>query len=103
MGGDGDIMITGQHLFAANLYAPRADVYVTGSDDIYGAFFVGSYTATGAQSMHYDSAVLRTPGGDEACKDCADLDEFCDGCSGDGDCQAPTVCNGGRCVYLSPD
>jgi len=93
VGGAGDIFITGSNQFAANLYAPRANVTVTGADDIYGSFFVGSYTATGAQSMHYDAAVLRSGGGD-AC------DDPPPGCMGDADCVSPTVCEGGRCIQL---
>ena len=90
VGGSGDIAITGANHFAANLYAPRAAVAVTGADDIYGSFFVGSYFATGAQRMHYDAAIL--DGGDDAsCKH---------GCTVDLECQSPSVCQAGGCVQL---
>ena len=65
VGGGGEIAITGANVFAANLYAPRSNVIVTGADAIYGSFFVGSYYATGAQVMHYDSAITRVTGDDQ--------------------------------------
>jgi hypothetical protein len=93
VGGSGAIAITGSNQFAANLYAPRADVTVTGADDIYGSFFVGSYTAIGAQLMHYDASVLRTGGPDSCDDDPPD-------CTDDTHCDAPTVCESGRCIPL---
>jgi hypothetical protein len=94
VGGSGDIAITGANQFAANLYAPRSNVIVTGADDLYGALFVGSYTAIGAQRMHYDAAVLRAGDGGDRCDDPPD-------CSTDTNCPAPNVCESGRCVPLS--
>jgi hypothetical protein len=91
VGGAGDIAITGATRFAANLYAPRSNVFVTGADDIYGSFFVGSYHATGAQRMHYDTAVLRN----DAAPSCKE------GCTADLECASPLVCRSGRCTELS--
>lgn len=98
VGGYGDIAITGANRFAANLYAPRSNVLVTGADALYGSFFVGSFYATGAQVMHYDSAVTRS--GAEASDRCDD-----DECARDLDCGSPRVCSEtGRCTPLGgPD
>ncbi len=93
VGGAGDIAITGANHFAANLYAPRAAVTVTGADDIYGSFFVGSYLATGAQRMHYDAAILDN-GDDAGCKH---------DCSVDLECESPSVCHAGGCVLLTSE
>jgi hypothetical protein len=90
VGGAGDIAITGANRFAANLYAPRAAVFVTGADDIHGAFFVGTYHATGAQFMHYDAAILRDDGG-PGCEEVCDEDLACG---------SPQVCEAGSCIPL---
>lgn len=98
VGGYGDIAITGANRFAANLYAPRSNVVVTGADAIYGSFFVGSFYATGAQVMHYDSAITRSgAGASDRCDD--------DDCARDLDCGNPRVCSEtGRCTPLGgPD
>jgi hypothetical protein len=95
VGGRGDIAITGAHRFAANLYAPRAAVFVTGADDIYGSFFVGSYFVTGAQRMHYDAAILQSGGDGESCTD--DPPD----CTRDLDCGSPNVCTTGTCRPLN--
>ncbi len=97
VGGGGDIAITGANRFAANLYAPRSTVTVTGADAIYGAFFVGSFFATGAQVMHYDSAITRVGDASDRCDD--------DDCAKDLDCGSPRVCSeAGRCTPLGgPD
>jgi hypothetical protein len=90
VGGAGDIAITGATRFAANLYAPRAAVLVTGADDIYGSFFVGSYYATGSQRMHYDASIQDGASG-----------AGCDhGCSVDLDCESPSVCRAGSCTLF---
>ena len=96
VGGAGDIAITGANRFAANLYAPRATVLVTGADDIYGSFFVGSYIVTGTQRMHYDAAVLRGGSDGSSC------DGPPPGCKRDLDCVSPNVCSAsGTCRPLN--
>ena len=93
VGGAGDIAITGATRFAGNLYAPRSHVLVTGAEDIYGSFFVGSYTVTGAQRMHYDSAILGAHGEGEAC-------DSPPTCGRDLDCPGAKVCRAGVCRPL---
>lgn len=94
VGGGGDISIAGATRFSANVYAPRSHVVVTGVEDIYGAFFVSSYTVTGTQRMHYDSAILNVGGNGERCDPPS-------GCEDDLNCTAPSVCRDGRCIPLT--
>jgi hypothetical protein len=97
VGGSGDIAITGGNLFAANLYAPRSSVFITGVDDIFGSFFVGAYYATGTQRMHYDAAILRSGAGDAT-----SCDTPPGGCKKDIDCRSPLVCkDNGSCEPLN--
>jgi hypothetical protein len=94
VGGAGDIAITGSNQFAANLYAPRSNVFVTGADDIYGSFFVGSYQATGTQSMHYDDSIQQVG----QPRDCTPPPPR--QCAADLDCPSPLVCVAGDCTSL---
>ena len=97
VGGTGDIALTGSQVFAANLYAPRSRVMVTGVQDLWGSLFVGSYLATGSQRMHYDAAVVRSGGAGKAC------DTPPDRCKVDLDCKSPKVCAAGSCEQLGPE
>lgn len=94
VGGEQDVSITGAMIFAANLYAPRATLIVSGAEHVYGSYFVGDFAAVGVQVMHYDSAVL------EDGEDCDDPPPD-DGCEEDRQCREPTVCDAnGRCTPL---
>jgi len=53
-GGTGDLTFTGGSGTYAALYAPHADVTISGSGDWYGGMVSHSYTATGGSSLHYD-------------------------------------------------
>jgi hypothetical protein len=97
VGGSGNIALTGAQVFAANLYAPHADVSVTGVQDLWGSLFVGSYFATGTQRMHYDAAVLRSGSSGKTC------DTPPDRCKVDLDCGSPLVCAAGSCDSLGPE
>jgi hypothetical protein len=76
------------------LYAPRSNVFVTGADDIYGSFFVGSYHATGTQSMHYDDSIQQVG----QPRDCTPPPPR--QCAADLDCPSPLVCVAGDCTSL---
>jgi hypothetical protein len=55
--GEGDIAVTGPLSFAANLYAPRTNLYLTVDQRSYGALFVKTYQGIADHVMHYDRAV----------------------------------------------
>jgi hypothetical protein len=96
VGGSGDIAITGGTVFAANLYAPRSNLAVTGNAETYGSYFVRRFAATGSQIIHYDSAILEVPAA-EGCKPPGDH------CTRDLECGSTKVCIEGGCTFLSPD
>jgi hypothetical protein len=85
---------------AGNLYAPSATVTVAGVQEFWGSLFVGSYVASGAQLMHYDSAILRSGSASETC-DAPPPPPG--GCEVDLDCASPLVCAAGSCEHLGPE
>ncbi len=56
--GSKDVLLTGANAFVGNVYAPNANVALTGVSDIYGSIFAGNFTAPGATAIHYDRGVL---------------------------------------------
>jgi cytoskeletal protein CcmA (bactofilin family) len=91
------------------LYAPHADVVVSGVGEVYGAIFANSLTAPGSVAIHYDRSILRA--GDrcepqavtcQRCDDCnsasACVAAECSACGSDSDCCQPLVCRQGQCV-----
>lgn len=104
----GDQRIELKNAFQASLYAPRADVVLSGLGEVYGALFVNSLIAPGSVAVHYDRNVLRA---DQRCEPepstCLRCDECdssstciagqCSACSDDQDCCQPLVCHQGQC------
>jgi Tfp pilus assembly protein PilX len=55
--GDGDIKMTGGSGAAATLYAPNADVVMSGTADFYGSILSKTFKDTGGASVHYDRSL----------------------------------------------
>ncbi|HET9955826.1 MAG TPA: hypothetical protein VFQ61_15050, partial [Polyangiaceae bacterium] len=79
VGSSSEITFPSAHV-AGNLYAPRADVTVTGVGDVYGSIFARNLTSADALTVHYDRAILNL--GDQ-CP--APANTACAGC---GECGA---------------
>ena len=90
------IGITPLSQFAANLYAPHVSIAVSSSNDVYGAFFVWSYTTAAPSQLHYDSAILQLGDPDDGSCSEASPDG---GCTSDQDCSAPLICSQSQCTF----
>ena len=66
IGGDGRIDLTGGSQVALNLYAPRAEIALSGGATLYGSLFVRRLVQSAPVEIHYDIDVL----------------ELADGCAG---------------------
>jgi hypothetical protein len=55
----GDQRIDVKSAFRASLYAPHADVMLSGLGEVYGAEFANSLIAPGSVAVHYDRNILR--------------------------------------------
>jgi hypothetical protein len=64
VGGSGTIELSGESQLAANLYAPRAAVALSGSATVHGSLFVRRLDQSGPVAIHYDVDVRRA---DVAC------------------------------------
>jgi hypothetical protein len=53
-GGSGNVFIGGGSTTACLVYAPNADVTITGNGDIYGAVVGGRVNIPGSANLHYD-------------------------------------------------
>jgi hypothetical protein len=98
VGGEEDIALTGELVFAGNVYAPRAKIVIDGSDDVYGSFFAGDFQVVGTHDMHYDRAILRSDGRLE----CEDPDPPVE-CVEDDDCGLAFVCEENMCSVVLID
>ena len=94
--GYGAVALTPLNQFAANLYAPHASIGVGGATELYGAFFVSSYSSAGDSQLHYDAAIMQL--GDSDANSCIQATPNA-GCTGDADCSTPLICTGGRCTF----
>lgn len=63
VGGTGVIPLTGTSTFAANLYAPRAAVSLSGGAVLFGSLFVRRLEQSAPVDLHYDLDVLRADSG----------------------------------------
>jgi hypothetical protein len=109
VGGTNDVTLTGYTAFVGNLYAPNANVILTGASFIYGSIFAGDFLAMGDTAIYFDRDINR--GGDDCGPpDVVDTDidtdpvvscESFDGaCVTDSDCCEPLVCDEGQCKEL---
>lgn len=115
IGGSQRIDLTGASTLGGNLYAPRAELNVAGSLEVFGSLFVRKLSTAGGTSVHYDRAVLDAgsdcppPAGGgsgkgpscASCRDCGN--QACvasrwGACTQDSDCCAPLRCAQGTCV-----
>ncbi|MCE9576955.1 MAG: hypothetical protein K8W52_27660 [Deltaproteobacteria bacterium] len=64
IGGDGTIQLSGNDAIAANIYAPRAGVELSGTTELYGSLFARRLTQAAPVTIHYDVDVRRA---DVAC------------------------------------
>jgi hypothetical protein len=111
--GEGSLTIPASYV-SGNVYAPRSDIGLLGSEDFYGSLF--GRTVSGAKSIlvHYDAAVQRV--GDAcgvdsptSCNDCSQCSGglacvagSCGACTLDSECCWPLVCKAGRCSTGAP-
>lgn len=63
VGGDGEIQMSGDSQLAANLYAPRAGVSMSGGATVFGSLFVRRLVQSAPVVIHYDVDVLRADAG----------------------------------------
>ncbi len=127
VGGEETIVLTAQALVAGNIYAPRAQVTITGALEVFGSLFARKLTFTQALRVHYDRSILTagdecsptgtepTDGGVvagdsgrpeptetcETCNDCGNqacVGGVCGACTSSSDCCAPLVCVQGVCL-----
>jgi hypothetical protein len=66
VGGDGVMEINGDSQLATNLYAPKAQISLTGTATVFGSLFVRRLEQAAPVVIHYDLDVLRA---DSACPD----------------------------------
>lgn len=109
--GAGVLALAGSTDFAGNLYAPRAELRVSGNIEVYGGLLVDRLAASANLTVHYDVAVLE-PGADcpaatrcQSCRECpgrACVSGACAACRTDDDCCAPFFCAAGRCLPAPP-
>jgi hypothetical protein len=98
----------------ANIYAPTADVQLASNFEMSGAFFANALQFSGDFTLHYDTAILQTPGcappgmSCTTCDDCpggasACVAGTCGACLTTADCCAPLECDvgSGRCALPS--
>jgi hypothetical protein len=64
IGGDGTISLSGDSAIAANIYAPRASVALSGTTELFGSLFVRRLEQAAPVTIHYDVDVRRA---DVAC------------------------------------
>lgn len=102
VGGSQDIKVSGALVFAANVYAPKARIAVDGADHIYGAFFAGDFSVTGAHSMHYDRAIMRSDGDEECVRPEPDagVPPPRPECVVDADCEPARFCEREKCTAI---
>jgi hypothetical protein len=111
VGGTNDVTLTGYTAFVGNLYAPNANVILTGASFIYGSIFAGDFLAMGDTAIYFDRDINR--GGDDCGpQDVIDTDididtepvvscvSHGDACVTDSDCCEPLVCDEGQCKEL---
>jgi hypothetical protein len=108
VGGTGAITLTGTSVFAGNLYAPRAQLMLSGPVELYGSLFVRRLEQAAPVTIHYDTSVLdadvgcpSTGGMCQTCLDCpaqACNGGTCGACQSDADCCAPLECVMGSCL-----
>lgn len=63
LGGDGTIDLAGDSQVAANLYAPRASLALSGGATLHGSLFVRRLSQSAPVTIHYDVDVLRADTG----------------------------------------
>ena len=109
IGGSGTINLSGGALVAGNLYAPRAELALSGPVELYGSLFVRTLVASAPVTIHYDTHVLEAAGACPSppptrcgsCLDCrnqACIAGSCGVCTDSSQCCAPLVCAVGRCI-----
>ena len=59
VGGGGAINLAGNSVIAGNLYAPRADLVISGGAEVFGALLVQRVVHSAPLSLHHDVAVRR--------------------------------------------
>ncbi|MFZ5891396.1 MAG: DUF7305 domain-containing protein [Myxococcota bacterium] len=106
--GTGPISVPRSSVFG-NLYAPNADVVLSGIGDFHGSLSARSLRSLTDITVHYDVAVQRAADGctEEVPSDCTNCGDCpggqacvqgrCVSCGSDADCCVPFVCNAGRC------
>lgn len=106
--GTAKIALSSDVRLAGELYAANSSELVwSAKNEIYGSVFAGSFHGSDKTTIHYDRAVLKAgdfcPPDPEECGSCQDCHNqackkgVCSACTGDSDCCAPLVCNGGTC------
>ncbi len=108
VGGSGQMNLSGNSVFAGNLYAPQASLALSAQVELFGSLFLRSLTQAAPVTIHYDTDVLAadegcpaTSGLCESCLDCpaqACNAGTCGPCATSADCCAPLVCSSGACV-----
>lgn len=107
VGGGGTLELAGGAVFAANVYAPRAELVTPAAVEVFGSLFARRIAASGPLTVHYDKALGRSgegcpvPGPCASCLDCGNqacVAGRCGECTNDADCCAPLVCAAGTCV-----
>ena len=110
--GSGQISLP-RELIYGTLYAPNADVALTGIGDFHGSISAARVTSLTDIIVHYDAAVQHAsdacaeevPSDCSGCSECPAgqtcLQDSCVPCSSDADCCSPLVCNEGRCSAFS--
>lgn len=92
-----------------NVYAPNADVALTGIGDFHGSISAANLTSLANIIVHYDAAVQNVSNAcrDEpvtVCSGCGECESGetctasgCAPCASDADCCLPLICDAGRC------
>jgi hypothetical protein len=88
-----NFLLDGTAHLGVNLYAPHADVQLSGDQQMSGSLFVDDLQLSGAFTIHYDESILATAGcgAPIACTGGA-------ACTTDSDCCAPLKCRAKSCA-----
>jgi hypothetical protein len=108
IGGD-SVTVTGFVGMRGNVYAPNAVMLMASSFQMTGSILAKQLQFSGDFTIHYDEAILDTPGCDppgracDTCHDCSGSTPACKGgtcvpCVVTEDCCAPLVCRSGSCI-----
>ena len=108
LGGTGAFHFSGGSMFGGNLYAPRADLYISGPLVVFGSIFANALVTSPGATVHYDLSVLDRgadcgePPPDQcmSCRDCGNqacIGGQCGACRTNADCCPPLFCVRGTC------